>query len=206
MERIIGCYVASSRVALEAIDCADPDSWRPLHALLPKLREHISCGVCRKLADRPGPHADGFACPECAAYEASGDATYEIVQCYRELCALVYKSPIYDVMCSRHEDAVLVELITEAIGVPRPINGRNGLPNGGVPGAVVKQEAKEMNNHNDVGPDSSLDVKLPIKNSTTNECTTSQMMDAQSLKHRTKHQPVLNNTSKKKVCSRLFLL
>lgn len=113
---------------------------------------------------------------------------------------------MYDMMCSRHEDALLVELITEAMGVPRPINGRNGLPNGGVPGTVVKQEAKEVNNHNNVGPDSSLDVKLPIKNNTTNQCTTSQTIDAQSLKHRTKHQLVLNNTAKKKVCSRLFLL
>lgn len=145
---MIECYAAASRAAIDAIDRAsDPDPRRRLHALLPELRERVSCRVCRKPADRSC--ADGFACSECKTYDeqTADDPTFDVVlQCYRELCALIYTSSLYGAMRARPEDAVLVELITEAIGVqtnvPR-VNG--GEPNGG---AVVE-------------PDSSMDVKPP---------------------------------------------
>jgi hypothetical protein len=94
-------------------------------------------------------------------------------------------------MCTRVEDKQLVELLTEAIGLSRSVNGYSGMTNG----TLIKQETKEVDNKDNNLLISSSDVQLPIENQTPKDYINLQLIDVQSLNSK----PEFNNIPKKKV-------
>jgi len=97
-------------------------------------------------------------------------------------------------MCTRVEDKRLVELITEVIGLPRPIYGYSGMVNG----TVNKQETKEENSEDNITLIPSSDIQLPTENQ-TDDYINLQLFDVQSQKHKIQNQSAINNIPKKKV-------
>lgn len=192
---LIDCYVLTSRIALRA-KCTDPTTWQEMHTLLPSLREYLSCQVCHKLLDRPNPHSDGYACTACVNDQRLEDVSSSIIQCYKKLCAYIQKSPLYGIMCSRDEDNRLVELLSEAIEMPRPINGHNGWVNG----TENKQRKEKIIIHKNDELKFSSDIQLPHENKMSNELTNLQMFNLNSLNGKIQNQPILNSVPKKKVC------
>lgn len=197
---VIQCFTTASRIAMLA-KCTDPLTWQKLHTLLPALHKHLSCRVCNKLLDQLNPHKDGFVCAMCVSSQISENTScmilpLSIIQSYKKLCAFIRSSPLYKVMCTRVEDNVLVELITEVIGVPRPVNGFSRLVNS----TVIKQEIEEEEDSKDnITLISSSNIQLPIENQTSNDYANLQIFDVQSQKHRTQNQAVFNDIGKKKV-------
>jgi len=194
MMDLVECYLMTSSVALQA-KCTDPTTWQEMHTLLPKLHQHLSCLVCNKLIDLPNPYLNGFACTVCVNYQIKEDTSSCIIQCYKKLCAYIHNSPLYDAMCARDEDQRLVELLTEAIGVSRPINGHNSVVNG----TVNKQQIQVEDSLNNVELNSSSNVQLPIEDKISKEYVNVQIFDVQSQKHRIQNQTVINIIPKKKV-------
>jgi hypothetical protein len=187
---LMQCYILTSRIALQA-KSTDPLTWQNMHTLLPQLHKHLSCQVCHKLIDRMNPHLDGYACTECVNHEITENTSSIILQCYKKLCAYIHSSPLYKVMCTRVEDKQLVELLTEAIGLSRSVNGYSGMTNG----TLIKQETKEVDNKDNNLLISSSDVQLPIENQTPKDYINLQLIDVQSLNSK----PEFNNIPKKKV-------
>lgn len=200
MDQIIKCYTATSLVALMA-EHTNPLSWQEMHTHLPNLRKHLSCQICNKLVDCLNPLNEGYACTKCVNYQTKDNLNITIIKCYKLLCTLIHNLPIYDVMCSRHEDKHLVDLIDEVVNVSHPKNGHNGIVNG----TGVKQEAIELNNCNNIETNLPFNVKLPTENKIPNEHTNLQLFDVQNQKHQTQNQPVVNNIPKKKVCTVVFI-
>lgn len=192
---LIDCYLSTSRVALLA-KCTDPSTWQEMHVLLPNLREHLSCRVCHKLLDWPYTHSDGYACMACSNGQKCEDVSSSIIQCYKKLCTYIQKSQLYDIMCTRDEDSKLVELLTEAIGVPRPINNYNDcLTND----SVNKQTTEEANSPKNIELNLSSDVQLPIENKSSNDFVSLKVLDVHTLNSRIQNQPT-RAIPKKKVC------
>lgn len=196
MDRIIKCYTATSRVALLA-EHTNPLTWQEMHTLLPDLRKHLSCQICNKLVDCLNPYNNKYACTKCVNYQAKEDLNITVIQCYKKLCTLIHKLPIYNVMCSRHEDKKLVELINEVVDVSHPKNGHNGMVNG----TRVKPETIELNSYKNIETNPPFNVKLPTENKTSNEHTNLHVFDVQNQKHQTQNQSVVNDIPKKKVCT-----
>lgn len=190
---LIECYSSSNRIAMQARS-TDPLSWQKLHLSLPKLHEHLSCQVCHKLLDRLNPYLDGYACTACVNHQTTENTSSTILQCYKKLCAYIHSSAVYKVMCTRVEDKRLVELITEVIGLPRPIYGYSGMVNG----TVNKQETKEENSEDNITLIPSSDIQLPTENQ-TDDYINLQLFDVQSQKHKIQNQSAINNIPKKKV-------
>lgn len=187
---LMECYVSTTRIALEA-KSTDPLTWQKLHTLLPLLHEHLSCRVCHKLLDRLNPYLGGYACTMCMDQQTTENLSSTIIQCYKKLCAYIHSTSLYKVMCTRVEDKMLVELITEVIGLSRSVNGYSGMVNG----RVIKQEIKEEDSIDTTLLNSS-DIQLPIDNQTSEDYINLQIFDEQ--KHRIQDQSVFNNIPKKK--------
>lgn len=194
MNNVMECYLSASRIALQA-KSTDPLTWQNLHSSLPKLHEHLSCRVCQKLPDQLNPHLDGYACTVCVNHQITENTSSTILQCYKKLCAYIHSSSVYKIMCTRVEDKRLVEIVTEVIGLPRPVYGYSGMVNG----TVNKQETKEENSEDNITLIPSSDIQLSTENQTSDDYIDLQLFDVQSQKHKIQNQSAFNNIPKKKV-------
>ncbi|XP_022177884.1 E3 ubiquitin-protein ligase MSL2-like [Myzus persicae] len=181
------CYLSTNRIVLQA-NSTDPLTWQKLHTFLPSLHEHLSCRVCHKLLDRLNPYLGGYACTACVDQQTTENSSSTIIECYKKLCAYIHSSSFYKVMCTRVEDKLIVELITEVIGLSRSVNGYSGMVNGG----VIKEEIKEE----DTTLLNSSDIQLPIDNQTLEEYIDLQIFDEQE--QRNQDEYVFNNIPEKK--------
>lgn len=206
MDLLIDCYLATSRVALQA-DCSDPSTWQEMHTLLPNLHEHLSCRICRKLVDQLNPHIDGFTCTVCVTDLQIGQGQYtpitSIIQCYKKLCSYIQKTQLYEVMCSRHEDNRLVELLTEVNGASRPVNGLNCLANGTTVNRQKHLEGEEADSHSNVISNAQCaNDQLPAEDGSSNKHNISpDILKVESVNNRTQNKSVYNVLPRKKVCS-----
>lgn len=194
MNNVMECYLSASRIALQA-KSTDPLTWQNLHSSLPKLHEHLSCQVCHKLPDQLNPYLDGYACTVCVNHQITENTSSTILQCYKKLCAYIHSSPVYKVMCTRVEDKRLVEIVTEVIGLPRPVFCYSGIING----TLNKQETKGENSEDNITLIPSSDIQLSTENQTSDDFIDLQLFDVQSQKHKIQNQSAFNNIPKKKV-------
>lgn len=194
---LIEYYLSASRIALQA-KCTDPTTWREMYTVMKNLHDNLSCQVCHKLLDQPNSYINGVVCIGCVNYQLTEDITNSILKCYKEMCAYIQKSPLYNIMCTRDEDHMLVQLLTEVIGVCRPTNSQNDLVNG----TINIEQIEEVNNLNKSELNISSDIQYPIKNQ--NEFMNLQLFNVQSQKHRIQNQTTRYVIPRKKVCTCLL--
>lgn len=97
----------ASGIALRAV-ARNPSSWRQLFQMLTKVRQNITCVICRKI------YNINNNCETCDLNIRNNPDT-PIIECFQALCQFITALEIYPVMCRRHQDRELVELIREGL-------------------------------------------------------------------------------------------
>ncbi|XP_050430638.1 uncharacterized protein LOC126839378 [Adelges cooleyi] len=191
MMELIDSYVVASQIVLRA-DSSDPSSWQELHTLLPHLHDGLSCQTCKQLVNYPSSHPNGLLCSACTNVKNVKEDTWSILQYYKKLCSFIHKSPLFNVMLTRVEDKKIVELVTEAIHVPKPINGYNGFLN------ISRPNLDELERQNNDELHLPSDFNISVDNKTSKGFF-NILSDIQTPNDRKQAKPVLKIISKKKV-------